>query len=46
MECRLALDLSRDDLVKLAENSFQAAFLSANEKAGYIREIRDIAANY
>ena len=46
MACRLALDLSRDDLVKLAENSFQAAFLSANEKAGYIREIRDIAANY
>ena len=46
MECRLALDLSRDDLVKLAENSFQAAFLSANEKAGYIGEIRDIAANY
>jgi len=46
MACRLALDLSRDDLVKLAENSFQASFLSANEKAGYIGEIRDIAANY
>ena len=46
MACRLALDLSRDDLVKLVENSFQASFLSANEKAGYIGEIRDIAANY
>jgi len=46
MACRLALDLSRDDLVKLAENSFQAAFLSATEKAGYIGKIRDIAANY
>lgn len=46
MACRLALDLSRDDLVKLVESSFQAAFLSANEKAGYIGEIRDIAANY
>ncbi|MEA2080261.1 MAG: adenosine deaminase [Pseudomonadota bacterium] len=46
LECQLALNLSRDDLVKLVENSFQASFLSAEEKASYVREIRDIAANY
>jgi adenosine deaminase len=46
LECQLALNLSKDDLVRLVKNSFQASFLSEEEKARYLREIRDIAAHY
>jgi adenosine deaminase len=46
LECQRALNLSKDDLVKLVENSFQATFLSEEEKAGYVQEIKDIAANF
>ncbi|MEN8207199.1 MAG: adenosine deaminase [Pseudomonadota bacterium] len=46
LECRHALNLSRNDLVKLAENSFRASFLDEEEKTGHIREIHSIAARY
>ena len=34
-----ALDLTRDDLVQLAKNSFMGSFLSSEEKAAYLQEI-------
>jgi len=46
LECRRALNLSVDELVVLAENSFRSSFLSAGDKAGYIGEIRETAARY
>jgi adenosine deaminase len=33
------LHLSRDDIHRLARNSFQASFLSPEEKRGFIREL-------
>ena len=33
------LDLSRDDIHRLARNSFQASFLSPGEKRGFIQEL-------
>lgn len=38
-----ALDLSRDDIIRLARNSFEASFLTEAEKAIYLREIDEIA---
>jgi adenosine deaminase len=34
-----ALNLSRDDIHRLARNSFQASFLSPEEKRGFMREL-------
>ena len=34
-----ALDLDRNDIYRLARNSFQAAFLSPGEKANFLREL-------
>ena len=34
-----ALDLTRDDLIQLAKNSFTGSFLSSEEKAAYLQEI-------
>jgi len=34
-----ALNLSRDDVYRFARNSFQASFLSPEEKRGFIREL-------
>jgi adenine deaminase len=38
-----ALDLSRDQLVKLAENSFTGAFLSKADQAKHLTELRQFA---
>lgn len=43
IQCAEALDLSRADLVKLAKNSFQAAFISDAEKQMYFAEIDTVA---
>jgi adenosine deaminase len=34
-----ALELTRDDLIQLAKNSFTGSFLSSEEKASYLQEI-------
>lgn len=41
-----ALDLNRDQLVRLAKNSFTASFLSPDEKARHIRAIDQYAASH
>lgn len=40
-----ALDLSRDELAKLARNSFEAAFVADEERAGWIGELDQYLAN-
>ena len=37
------LDLSRDEIVRLARNSFEASILSDEMKAGYIDELERYA---
>jgi adenosine deaminase len=39
-----ALGLSADDLVSLARNSFNASFLSQEQKRTYLDELSDVAA--
>ncbi|MBI3517499.1 MAG: adenosine deaminase [Proteobacteria bacterium] len=39
--CRRALDLTRDDVYRLARNSFVASFLSDADKARHIRQLDD-----
>jgi adenosine deaminase len=38
------LNLSRDDIHRLARNSFQASFLSPGEKRGFIQELDEFIA--
>ena len=39
-----ALNLSRDEIVTLARNSFEASFLSRKEKDAQLARLKDIAA--
>jgi len=41
--CQTALDLSKQDLVQLAINSFEASFLPDSEKAKHINRIKDLS---
>lgn len=43
LACQRALNLSRQDIIELAGNSFRASFLDADEKTRYLEEIRNIA---
>lgn len=43
-ELAKAQDLTKEDLVKLAKNSFEAAWLSDEKKAEYIKMVDDYAA--
>jgi adenine deaminase len=38
-----ALDLSRKDIITLAKNSFEAAFIPDSQKKGYIQQVNDFA---
>lgn len=42
-ETAAALDLDRDDVVRLARNSFTASFLSGDEKRAHLAEIERVA---
>lgn len=42
-ETAAALDLDRDDIVRLARNSFTASFLSEDEKRAHLTEIERVA---
>lgn len=46
VETAAALDLSRDDIVQLAKNSFSASFLPDAEKRKHIKEIEAVAAHH
>lgn len=41
-----ALDLSRDEITRLAENGFRASFLEESEKEKHIAAVRDYAAGF
>jgi adenosine deaminase len=45
LACANALKLSRDDVKKLAENSFRASFLDEAEKVVHLRTIDDYCRN-
>jgi adenine deaminase len=46
IECRQALNLSKDDIITLARNSFNAAFIPANEAAEALAAIDTYVANF
>ena len=46
IECQRALNLSREDIVTLARNSFNAAFISPGEAAGAQAQIDAYVANF
>jgi adenosine deaminase len=46
IECQHALHLSKDDIVTLARNSFNAAFITQDEAAGALAQIDAYTANF